>query len=658
MTPSHPPQITTTAPDAGAHPAVPTVDKAPALRATAARDRLVLLSMVAVSLALSAMFYVQFGFSGAEALFAGATVLTSSLGIHGLGQKHNEIVRLQAELARLEAARPQSAKAANGGNAPTQPAQQAAPAADVTPGDAFAKPSKAASPPRARPPTILQPAFESESAARAPLAIEPHARWENSPSPPRGSAAGLGELPELRVPSDMTAARDKSQPPPPSDAALWPGTKLSATDPMQDQWAFRPRDVAALPSHSASSRRAHPATVPAPMPVTIETDLALVQRKIKALADEVNAAEIGRVSDIGKSKPAVADSSRSAASALNQSIDVLKATAATMREVPPLPVAPVAKPGTLGDLFIPATAQPIAVSAPAQSMLSSEPATAPIYAGFDFAMRPVPPAATAPSIPARQKSARLAAITGAIEAGRIDVRLAPIVGLATHEVSHYDLSFQLKTPSGDMIDDPEADLELAGSDLLALFDTARLVRASAMADRLDARRKGGSLLSPVAGPSITNSEFLDTFARIFEERESISSQLVLTFSQGDIEQFSTSAWQALSDMHSFGFRFALDNVDHLSTDFAVLAQRGFTFVKLSAGALLNGMPTRDRFILSGEICHILAGAGLTVVAGAIDDEAVRARVFGFGILFGQGQLFGAPRQVSVDVPGGGQSAAA
>ena len=93
-------------------------------------------------------------------------------------------------------------------------------------------------------------------------------------------------------------------------------------------------------------------------------------------------------------------------------------------------------------------------------------------------------------------------------------------------------------------------------------------------------------------------------------------------------------------------------------DFAVLAKRGFSFLRLDATSLMNGLPARERFAGPDELCRMLAGAGMTLVADTIDDEAVRARVFGFGVLFGQGRLFGGARQVKLDPLPARSSAAA
>ena len=433
---------------------------------------------------------------------------------------------------------------------------------------------------------------------------------------------------------------------------------------MRDQWAFRPKDKAA----PALPREGDDRPMTSMPPSTIDADLAIVQRKIKALAEEVNAADLMRDSF------APVASAAGVQSAMEKSIGALKATAVNMRERPSPSLSPSSarsqpiEPPPMSrdpapqhhdmpfELMIPASAETIAASEPRKlpsaAPLADHRSTQPMLdlpplPVFEFAAPPPPPG-----------NPRLAAIIAAVESGAMDVFLSPIVALQSHQVSHYDVTVRLKQPNGTYLDNAEQDLQLAGSDVLALFDTARLKRAAALAQRLDAHNKAGSLLSQVNGPSITNAEFLETFARVYEDRDRISNQLVLTFSQADIEQFTPSAWQALSDMHAFGFRFALAKIDHVAMDFAALAQRGFAFLRLEASALINGLPARDRFIGADELCRYLAGAGMTLVAGTIDDEAIRARVFGFGMLFGQGRLFGGARQVNLDPLPANSSAAA
>lgn len=101
-------------------------------------------------------------------------------------------------------------------------------------------------------------------------------------------------------------------------------------------------------------------------------------------------------------------------------------------------------------------------------------------------------------------------------------------------------------------------------------------------------------------------------------------------------------------MHAFGFRFALDAVEHMGTDFAALALAGFRFVRLDARVLLDGIATHDRFISADEINQRAALAGLSIIASGIGDAKVQAQLLEAGVLLGQGPLFGAARQVSLN----------
>ncbi len=157
---------------------------------------------------------------------------------------------------------------------------------------------------------------------------------------------------------------------------------------------------------------------------------------------------------------------------------------------------------------------------------------------------------------------------------------------------------------------------------------------------------------------MTSRAFLGTFARAYEARKKIAEQLVLTFLQRAVDEFSPSAWQAIRDMHQFGFRMALDQVRHVGTDFAALQRSGFRFVRLDAQVLLEGMTTPERFVPPDEILQRATLAGLSIIAGGIVDAGMQKRLLESGVLLGQGPLFGAARQVNVDGTGSADQSAA
>ena len=451
-------------------------------------------------------------------------------------------------------------------------------------------------------------------------------------------------------------------------------TSTSLPNPLQDAWAFRPKEaVAGGLERSPGVEPLPPAVAPPRLHASIDSELEMVQRKIKALADEVNSAEASRMQNAGLDAGAMQQS------AIDHSVGALKAASQSMRErnvavaqpqpqlQPPPRVQDTARFPS-AELLIPATAQRIAVSLPEPEQNNHdrdyaavlvpaatrlpEPLQQPQHHAVAAAPIPAPvPAPTAPD-------ARIAAFSHAIHIGNMDVYFAPIVGLQDQAVRHYEVSVRLKTPSGMLIENAEDVVERAASDIAGLFDCARLSRSASFAGRLEALRKPGSVMSSVTGQAITDVRFLETFARLYEERQSIAAQLVLTFRQSDVAHFSAPAWQALDDMNAFGFRFAIDRVEHLDMDFAALVQRGFAFVKLPARAFLDGLPVANGMVPASDICRHLAATGLTLVAEAIDDEALRACVFGFGTLLGQGQLFGGARPINLEHAQAARTAAA
>lgn len=736
------------------------------------RERIVMVMMVFVAVAAAAMAHVQYGFAIPLAALVGAGAWSLLLVLHGMMQKSSEAARLRREVARLEQelARLRTHGHLILGNS-ARSAQQAASAA--------AGPASGAGERIAWPPP--KPGDEGSASrvdrgedVQGPVAAsaheaEPSSSLSGTPSPAadpspvamrragadvsgqvspqqtlrdadRGAAPrALQERGGEAAPTPGRAARPAVAANPARRAADigWPVSRPDAGEgPAREAWDYEHKDTTDARAFAPAPRAAtQQRPVQAPPMRNVEVDLELVQRKIKALADEVNANEAARL----------AGSEHGAG--IDDSIAALRSTASAMKGPQPAYRSPVASepasrpamppqtsvrsrvargehgpdareaahaggasqaasassgmgmpslggntglPGSLPSLeaLIPASAQPIAVS-PASASPRAYQGEAERRPAFDrdadFSAPPPPapratetaytppvqathtppapsrqqePAATAAprSAPPNAHERKIAEIAAAIETQRMDVFLNPIVALGDYAVTHFEVQVRLIGAAGGYIEDPEASLSVTASDLLALFDIERLQRTAQVAEQLEARGKTGALLSPTAGHSMSDGAFLEAFARTFEERTTISSQLVLTFTQADVAAFSGATWQALADMHSFGFRFALEHVTHLSMDFNALVERGFGFVKLPAQAFLDGLPAGHGMVPPADICRHMAGAGLTLVVEAIDDDALLARVFGFGALFGQGQLFGGARQISLDALGPRQAA--
>jgi len=650
-------------PSAGAPPKVEPVAAGAPLpdprRASGPRDGLVLLSILIVSVALSVMLFTQFGLALPFATMAGAGACAIFLLIHKQVQKSAQIAQLKAELARtrVQVSRPARVGVPRGASiSPISPSEpEAGAGAMELPAEERASLGSAEG-------NRLQPqaaTFEAGGLAAvggAPEAPPRSGLWGIIAEPGKAaSQTETGPASPLETTGTETIgfaganrrpAADVSPSVAPADVSAEGDLPASSSDIIRDQWSFRPR------VDSPESGLAVAGLGRLNKPNTIEGDLELVQRKIRELADEVNAAEMSRTLKAQRSEHSL----KLKSDAIEHSIGALRAAAGSMRgQVPggdyvptlsipqpePSPAAKSSATSALGELVIPATAQRIAGS-------DLGPQTGGAAPRHELSL-PELPFTDAPSNPAQPATQqRYAAVAHAVEVGQMDVFLAPIVTLQTHSVTNYEMTVALKAVDGTPLNVREEDFALIEGEAGARYDIARLHRAAMLSLRLEARDKDGSLFTEFMGSSFNSRSFLEAVAEIFGGRPRIAAQLVVTLSQRAVDGFGAAAWQAVRDMRDFGFRFALDGVEHMRTDLAALAQSGFRFAKIDAKALIDGIDTPERHISANEIYQRMTLAGLSIIAEGISTAEMQKALLEAGVVLGQGPLFGAARLVTLD----------
>lgn len=631
-------------------------------RETAQRDGFVLVSIVVVSAAIGTMLYSQFALPLGMSIGAGIGAWMLFILIHKQVQKSAQIAELKAELARarFQSAKPQRPAALRGmklspATGTGGDARQPDFASAMTASEAA---QSAASATRAAPSGSTGPAVgpqrpaANSDAGPAPVHVRSSTPPLRGTMPPADKMIGEAlanepgvDLTGLRLPASGSIAAPSAGVDTARDERPVQGTEM-----IRDQWSFRPRSEAPVPGTPMAARTA----------TTVEGDLELVQRKIRELADEVNFVESARPSP----KPLRADiRSTPTTDAIEHSIGALKAAASTMRE----------RPGGLGD-FIPksAMAEPAQTQSPQPASLPDLgelviPATAERIAGADYGpKKPETPAprhelplperplvdfglnGTLPAAAALPSHGR--EIMRAIENAAVDVFLAPIVTLSAHAVNHYEMTVALRSAEGARLDVRDEDFSLIGPDLSVKFDIERLQRAAALSVRMEARDKDGSLLTEIMGSSLSDRAFLETIAQVYGARPKVATQLVVLLTQRAIDAFTPAVWQAIRDMHAYGFRFALDGIEHMRTDFAALAVAGFRFIRLPSHVVFEGFTSPERFVAADEIYQRATLAGLSIVASGIADAKTQKRLLEIGIDLGQGALFGVPRQVMLTGP--------
>lgn len=393
------------------------------------------------------------------------------------------------------------------------------------------------------------------------------------------------------------ATRPDPQLPTPSG---WQG-KAAGAEPMHDYWSFRPvKPTADVPAQQQREAGAPHRVEPLPPRrgegPERETDLEAVQGMIKRLADELSV----DADATGNAPHGAPDH------AVRASVDALHATAETMR----------------------AAASGKAPPPAARREREPSPSMPP----------PIAPGHT-----------RLASVAAAIAAGRMDVLVKSIVGLADHQVHHYELVICPRDERGALLALGPHDPQLARTGLHPLVDAARIARASQICRSLAQADRRACVFSPTSAESLSTDRFLDELANIYRQREALAGELVLAFAQADVKGFGGTEWSALTDMRDLGFRFGLESVTDVDYEFSALRAAGFAFVKIDAARFVHGLPGPNGVTTAADVCRHLAELGLAVIVGGIVDEATRNMVLNCGVPLGEGPLFGPPRAVTGEV---------
>lgn len=576
----------------------------------AGSDGFVLIAMAVVSAAIGSGVYLHLGAGKLVGIAFALSAYALFFKLHKLRSASLKTASLDAEVRRLESELERAKAPATVNNpqgaAPVMASSRPVEAAGPVP-SAPAAPAPSNQAPRASGPAAQQDEEElGLTALRDFWAYRP-----SDPVPPMPSPSA-----SHRVPPMVTAAAHPARPAALAARPAPPSSAAPAAAPQEEQRA---------PASEASALR--------------EADVELIQGLIKKLADEVNAAEVQTAAT-----PAASGSSTSTApqasddalaslsrpfAAVDASVDALRATAETMREA--------------------------AARAASQRLAEMKPRTMANPAPAPQPQEELPGAAPPP---VRQGHLRLAAIADAVHSGRIDVMLEPVLGLGDLRAKHYEVSIRLLDPAGGTIEADAFDPALSGTSILPLLDRTRIERASGVAHRLAERGKTGAIFSDYSGEAITDVPFLTEATRFSSRPEATRSMLVLTFAQADVRNLSDAQWRALAELKTMGFRFAIGDVTDLDMDFERLNAAGFGFVKLDAAVFLEGLHGPHGTVPAGDICGYLARLGFALIAGHIDSELERSRLFGFGVLFGQGQLFGGPRPMRADALTAARTAAA
>jgi cyclic-di-GMP phosphodiesterase TipF (flagellum assembly factor) len=251
------------------------------------------------------------------------------------------------------------------------------------------------------------------------------------------------------------------------------------------------------------------------------------------------------------------------------------------------------------------------------------------------------------SFKGKDQDAIVALVRNAIEAGKIDLYLQPIVTLPQRKVRYYESMSRLKAEDGEVVAAGDFLAHAEAGAMLPKLDNLSTLRCVQVVRRLLLKNRDIGLFCNISGATLTGAGF-PQFVEFADANRAIAPSLVFEFTQATVRAMGPMEHEGLAALSERGYRFSVDNVTDLRVEPRELADRGFRFIKVPAALLLNRVGAASTDIHPADLSDLLGRFGIDLIAEKIEAENTVVDLLDYDVRFGQGFLFSPPRPVRAE----------
>jgi cyclic-di-GMP phosphodiesterase TipF (flagellum assembly factor) len=235
-------------------------------------------------------------------------------------------------------------------------------------------------------------------------------------------------------------------------------------------------------------------------------------------------------------------------------------------------------------------------------------------------------------------------VRAAIEGGRVDLYLQPIVSLPQRKIRFYEAFSRLRDADGKLLR-PAEYLEAAErANRIGVIDNMILLRCVQAFRRLSNRDSQFSVFCNVSPATLFDVDFFNQFTDYLALNSQMSSRLVFEFTYPALQMMHPRFEANMKLIAERGFAFSVDHVPSLNLDWGALREKNVRYVKASSGLLLSaGARADDGVVQLHSFRKKLADAEIDLIVEKVEAESHMPEILALGIDYGQGNLFGPPR---------------
>ena len=124
----------------------------------------------------------------------------------------------------------------------------------------------------------------------------------------------------------------------------------------------------------------------------------------------------------------------------------------------------------------------------------------------------------------------------------------------------------------------------------------------------------------------------------------LADDLIFEFSQIDVETHYNEFADNLDRLAKLGFSFSIDRVERLDINFMEIAKRNFHYTKADTASLIALASSESGQEQVHYLQENLIDSRVTMIVEKIETEPQLVELLDYDIRFGQGYLFGEPRE--------------
>ncbi|MEE8271353.1 MAG: EAL domain-containing protein [Alphaproteobacteria bacterium] len=240
----------------------------------------------------------------------------------------------------------------------------------------------------------------------------------------------------------------------------------------------------------------------------------------------------------------------------------------------------------------------------------------------------------------------VALLRDALRHDRIDMALQPIVSLPQRKPRHYEALCRIRDAAGAhlqagaFIGLAEREGLVATIDNILLFRCVQLVRESLR------RHSTVGFFVNVSIHTLADRLFMAQFVEFMAGNRELSSRLVFEIGTDDFFGALDVLRGPIEVLGQLGFRFSLDKARALvGLDAGLLEQCHVRFLKIDVNALLADVRDPESPLDIDAVKQAFERASIDLIVDRVETEQALVEVLDLPIDYGQGVLFGEPREI-------------